>query len=52
MAQVHSLHSGVQTRDPRSERSRNVRLSLLLVGTFLVLFAGSVIYIMLFPSVR
>jgi hypothetical protein len=52
MAQIRSLHSGVQTRDPRSQRSRNVRISLILVGTFLALFVGSVIYIVLFPSVQ
>lgn len=52
MAQAQSLQSAVQARDPRRVRSRNLRTGLVLVGTFLALFVGSIIYILLNPAVK
>ena len=52
MAQGRSLQSAVQARDPRRQRSRNLRTGLVLVGTFLALFIGSIIYVVLYPTVK
>ena len=50
MAQARSLRSAVQTHDTRRERSRNVRTILVLVGIFVALFAGSIMYILWYPT--
>jgi len=46
MTQARSLQSAVQAQDARRQRSRNLRTSLLLVGTGLALFAASILYIL------
>lgn len=52
MAQARSLHSAAQTRDPHRQRSRNLRMGLVLIATFLALFLGSILYILLQPTVK
>jgi len=50
MAQAPSLQSAVQTQNTRHDRSRNLRTMLLLVGIFVALFAGSILYILWYPT--
>ncbi len=52
MAQARSLQSAVPPRDRRRERARNLRVGLVLIGMFVALFVGSIIYILLFPRVK
>ena len=52
MAQARSLQSAVPTRDPRRERSRNLRTGLVLVGTLAALFIGSIVYVLLSCGVK
>ena len=50
MAQAWSLQPAVQTQETRRERSRNLRTVLLLVGIFVAMFAGSILYILWYPT--
>jgi len=45
MTQARSLQSGGQAQDARRQRSRNLRTSLVLLGTGLALFVASILYI-------
>ena len=46
MSQARWLHPAVQAQDARRQRSRNLRVSLVLVGTGLALFVASILYIL------
>ena len=50
MAQSRLFQPAVQTQDARRERSRNLRTILVLVGIFVVMFAGSIVYIVWYPT--
>ena len=52
MAQARSFQSAVQMQDTRRQRSRNLRTIFLLVGIFVVMFAGSIMYIVWYPTAR
>jgi len=52
MAQARSLQSALQAQGPRRERARNLRTILVLVGTVLALFVGSILYILWYPAVQ
>ena len=52
MTQARSLQSGLQMQDLRRQRSRNLRIGLVLVVAAVALFAGSILYILLYPAVH
>jgi len=50
MAQSRLFQPAVPTQDTRRERSRNLRTILVLVGIFVAMFAGSIMYIVWYPT--
>ncbi len=52
MDQIRPLLSSIQARDLQPERSRNWRTGLVLFAVFLTLFVGSILYVVLFSTVK
>lgn len=50
MVQARLLRSAAQTQEPHSVRSRNLRTILILAGIFVAMFAGSIMYILWYPT--
>jgi hypothetical protein len=42
----------VPARDPQRERLRNWRTGVVLLTIFVLLFVGSIVYVVLFPTVK